>query len=197
MSKLCRTLLESASSGSTSSMSTTCHGERPPLRLTGVQRRSCSPCTPRHRRILTALRSSCRGRTALWLSGRTRRTRSSKAIGCRAPRWPLSRTAWIQGRSRSPSRDPPDVGPWELLYVGQLIPGKGVELLLTAVAELRTRHNVRLGPLVPGPHRWKKSCSPRSSAWDRRHRPIPRTRSPGAIGNGLPGFPHRGSPLLG
>jgi colanic acid/amylovoran biosynthesis glycosyltransferase len=40
--------------------------------------------------------------------------------------------------------DPPGVGPWELLYVGQLIPGKGVELLIRAVADLRTRHNVRL-----------------------------------------------------
>ena len=38
----------------------------------------------------------------------------------------------------------PGAGPWELLYAGQLIPDKGVDLLLRAVAELRTRHKVRL-----------------------------------------------------
>lgn len=45
-----------------------------------------------------------------------------------------------------PFREPeaPGLEPWELLYVGQLIPGKGVDLLLRAVAELRTRHNLRL-----------------------------------------------------
>jgi glycosyltransferase involved in cell wall biosynthesis len=39
---------------------------------------------------------------------------------------------------------PPDGTPWELLYVGQLIPGKGVDVLLHAVAEVRRRHEVRL-----------------------------------------------------
>jgi glycosyltransferase involved in cell wall biosynthesis len=39
---------------------------------------------------------------------------------------------------------PPDGTPWELLYVGQLIPGKGVDILLRAVAKVRLRHEVRL-----------------------------------------------------
>jgi glycosyltransferase involved in cell wall biosynthesis len=38
----------------------------------------------------------------------------------------------------------PGARPWELLYVGQLIPVKGVDVLLRAVAELRTRHDVQL-----------------------------------------------------
>jgi glycosyltransferase involved in cell wall biosynthesis len=38
----------------------------------------------------------------------------------------------------------PGDGRWQLVYVGQLIPGKGVDLLLRAVAGLRARHDVRL-----------------------------------------------------
>jgi spore coat protein SA len=38
----------------------------------------------------------------------------------------------------------PGDGAWDLVYVGQLIPGKGVDLLLRAVAGLRARHDVRL-----------------------------------------------------
>ena len=38
----------------------------------------------------------------------------------------------------------PRDGSWELLYVGQLIPGKGVEILLRAIGSLRRRHDVRL-----------------------------------------------------
>ena len=40
--------------------------------------------------------------------------------------------------------EPPGAGPWKLLYVGQLIPGKGVDLLVRAVAELRAQHDIRL-----------------------------------------------------
>ena len=38
----------------------------------------------------------------------------------------------------------PNRQPWQLLYVGQLIPVKGVDLLLDAVRQLRSRHDVRL-----------------------------------------------------
>lgn len=41
-------------------------------------------------------------------------------------------------------REPPLARPWRLLYVGQLIPDKGVDLLLRATAALRGRHDVRL-----------------------------------------------------
>ena len=40
--------------------------------------------------------------------------------------------------------EPPLNQPWQLLYVGQLIPVKGVDLLLNALGELRSRHDVQL-----------------------------------------------------
>ena len=39
---------------------------------------------------------------------------------------------------------PPGQQPWRLLFVGQLIPAKGVDRLLEAVANLRRNHDVRL-----------------------------------------------------
>ncbi|HYJ61470.1 MAG TPA: glycosyltransferase family 4 protein [Actinomycetota bacterium] len=41
-------------------------------------------------------------------------------------------------------RRPPGSGPWRLLYVGQLIPAKGVDLLVRTLPELRRRHRIRL-----------------------------------------------------
>ena len=35
-------------------------------------------------------------------------------------------------------------GPWKLLFVGQLIPEKGIDLLLRAIVELRARHEIML-----------------------------------------------------
>ena len=93
--------------------------------------------------------------------------------------------------------DPPDVGPWELLYVGQLIPGKGVELLLTAVAELRTRHNVRLVVSYQVDIMEEELQTLAHRLGIEGIVGIRRARSPGAIGKGLRGFPHRGSPLPG
>ena len=39
---------------------------------------------------------------------------------------------------------PPGEQPWRLLFVGQLIPAKGVDRLLQAVADLRREHDLRL-----------------------------------------------------
>jgi glycosyltransferase involved in cell wall biosynthesis len=45
-----------------------------------------------------------------------------------------------------PFRQPrhPEAGPWRILFVGQLIPKKGVDRLLRAIAKLRQRHPMEL-----------------------------------------------------
>jgi glycosyltransferase involved in cell wall biosynthesis len=41
-------------------------------------------------------------------------------------------------------RDVTDTGPWQLLFAGQLIPRKGVDVLIKAVARIRNRRDVNL-----------------------------------------------------
>jgi glycosyltransferase involved in cell wall biosynthesis len=46
--------------------------------------------------------------------------------------------------ARARVRDMTDTGPWQLLFAGQLIPRKGVDVLIKAVARIRNRRDVNL-----------------------------------------------------
>jgi glycosyltransferase involved in cell wall biosynthesis len=96
---------------------------------------------PEHPAAASFVMGRADGVVALWPQEAEKLEQTYRLDGAEVPVIPNGIDATVFA-FRQPQ--PPGEQPWRLLFVGQLIPAKGVDRLLQAVADLRRDHDVRL-----------------------------------------------------